>query len=90
MNVHCRCRRCGHRQVNPKAPAKYRRLRCKHCGAINSQRVDKWANAHPWRKTTCYCDGYHYPHHQGYGKCKFPRDWKPAITPSEPDDRYPF
>lgn len=90
VTTHCRCRKCGHRQANRRHPDTYRRLRCKHCGAINSQRVDKWANSRPWRKNTCTCDGYHHPHRQGFGRCKYPKDWVPTFTPSTPDDRFPF
>lgn len=60
---HCRCRACGGRQVKAKHPAEYaRRIRCKHCGQFDSLRIDKWADARAWRKYTCYCDGYHFPH----------------------------
>lgn len=90
MSTHCRCRECGHRQANQRQPQEYDRLVCRHCGAVNSQRIDKWANSRPWRKITCTCDGYWFPHRQGQGECKHAKDWAPTNTPAMPDDRYPF
>lgn len=75
------------------------RYACKHCGTAMTHgpvcacggtfRLDRWANARPWRKHLCHCDGYHWvitgsPHRRGGGKCIY--NPKPPI----PDGAYEF
>lgn len=67
---HCRCRvrKCGHRFKGiPDVTG------CPACGRPG--RLDKWAQARPWRALTCHCDAYPYYHRQGGGACSGPRTW---------------
>lgn len=67
--THCRCRKCQTRRALRHPPQWYLRVpKCRGCGGTD-YRIDKWANARPWRKRTCRCDGYHFPHNQGRGWC---------------------
>ena len=70
MRWHCRCRKCKARQVKAQHPDAYARPpRCRACGVAGALVVNAWANARPWRKTTCCCDGYWFPHKKGTGAC---------------------
>lgn len=72
MRFHCRCRKCRARQVKRMHPDHYARPpRCKSCGLVNTLIVDVWANRRPWRKLTCHCDGYWFPHKRGTGQCVY-------------------
>ncbi len=63
---HCRCRICGARQTKPRHPDEYViGPVCTRCGRRNTLRIDKWADSKPWRRDTCRCDGYHFPHRRG-------------------------
>lgn len=68
-NKHYRCRVCRARQVKSKWPHEYIRVpKCVSCGNTHHRdgdwalAIDKWHQARKWRKYTCRCDGYHFPH----------------------------
>lgn len=67
---HCRCthRACGKRFKGVSGVT-----RCPSCSRPG--RLDRWANAKPWRALVCHCDAYHFPHRQQGGCCVGPRAW---------------
>lgn len=75
--THCRCRRCGARQVK-KMPLEWYKFppRCRQCGR-RELREDKWMNERDTRATKCTCDGYSvppFPHRRGSRFCHFRAD----------------
>jgi hypothetical protein len=79
-DVHCRCRKSSCRKRFQGEPDS---TPCPSCGSPGLR--DPWANQRPWRGSTCYCDGYPYPHREARGKCKFnlllalPPNWQERI-----------
>jgi hypothetical protein len=67
---HCRCtsKACGKRFKGVPGLTK-----CPACERVG--RLDRWANAKPWRALTCHCDAYHFPHRRQGGCCFGPRVW---------------
>ncbi|MCE3025769.1 hypothetical protein [Salinicola sp. DM10] len=49
--------------------------RCRNCRRGNTLRIDKWADAKPWRQQVCRCDGYHFPHRRGSLWCYYNPDY---------------
>lgn len=61
---HCRCtsRACGRRFKGQPGVT-----HCPPCARVG--RLDRWADAKPWRALTCHCDAYPYPHRIHGGAC---------------------
>jgi len=69
-----------------KHPDEYRiRRRCKGCGRFETLRIDKWADTRQWRKQTCYCDGWWFPHRHGSRGCNH---YEQPIPWDEPGELY--
>lgn len=66
--AHCRCtsKACGKRFKG--APGV---TRCPSCARVG--RLDRWADAKPWRARVCHCGAYHFPHRFGGAACCGPR-----------------
>lgn len=72
----CRCRACGARQMKAMHPDEYQvRIRCKRCRRFDTLRIDQWADRREWRKQTCRCDGYHFPHRRNSKWCNHNPDY---------------
>ena len=95
MSTHCRCRsrsKCGKRFTGTPGVTL-----CPACGGPS--RLDKWANARPWKDPNklCHCDAYWWsikrsPHRLGSGLCHHnpKHGYEPhAEMPGVPGD-YPF
>lgn len=72
---HCRCRKCGARQVKDKHPDDYiLGPICRVCGRRNTIRIDRWMNTRWKYQKNCGCTGYWFTHRMGSKYCHYRND----------------